>query len=89
MKNLLHYPCPAYSTPLQYDSQNKNFQIQLNKPRLGEYIYYERFIYLTTYRFKLIGNNGFTLIFDKLNNQASPTIEAETLCQHLSAYKDS
>jgi hypothetical protein len=76
------WPIESYSTPLQYDSKNKNFRIQLNKPRLGEYIYYERFIYLTTYGLKLIDNNGFALILGKLNNQATPTIEAEIYIQH-------
>ena len=67
------WPNYSYSTPLQYDPQNKQFNIHLSKQRLGEHIYYDRFIYLIKHGLKLISNNGFTLIFDELNKQVDLT----------------
>ena len=37
------WPNHSYSTPLQYDLHNKEFSIHLSNPKLGEYIYHERF----------------------------------------------
>ena len=76
------WPNHSYSTPLQYNPQKKEFSIQINKQRHGEYIYYERFINLIKFEFKLIKNNGFSLMFEKFNNQIVLTPEARTYTQH-------
>ena len=76
------WPDYSYSTPLQYDHQSKTFNIHLSKPRLGEHIYYDRFIYLTKHGLKLINNNGFTLIFEELNNQVNLTSAEQVYIQN-------
>ena len=79
------WPNHSYSTPLQYDSHNKEFSIHLSSPKLGEYIYHERFKNLLKLGFKLIDNNGFNLLFDELNGQAELTAEAKVYTQHFTS----
>ena len=72
----IFWPNHSQSTALQYNSQSKKFSIQLSKPRLGEHIYYKRFIYLLRHGLNLLSNNGFSLMFDELNNQTDLIEEA-------------
>ena len=65
------WPNHSHSTPLQYNPQSKKFGIQLNKPRLGEHIYYERFIYLLRHGLNLLSNNGFSLMSDKPHRRSN------------------
>ena len=90
MKSSSLQPFPVSSgqtahTVLRYNMiahQSKTFNIHLSKPRLGEHIYYDRFIYLTKHGLKLINNNGFTLIFEELNNQVNLTSAEQVYIQN-------
>ena len=84
----IFWPNHSQSTPLQYNSQSKKFSIQLSKPRLGEHIYYERFIYLLRHGLNLLSNKGFSLMYEELNKQTNLTEEAITYIEsHVNFYQ--
>ena len=83
----IFWPNHSQSTPLQYNSQSKKFSIQ-SKPRLGEHIYYERFIYLLRHGLNLLSNKCFSLMYEELNNQTNLTEEAITYIEsHVNFYQ--